>query len=105
MTELNRRAWLTAAAAMAGAALLRAREAAAQAYPQRPVRLIVPFALGSETRGSIVSPSTVCGATGLRPTFGRVSVDFTADQPGLTLFHCHIQQHMDFGFKALLRYT
>jgi FtsP/CotA-like multicopper oxidase with cupredoxin domain len=39
------------------------------------------------------------------PTFGRASVDFTADQPGLTLFHCHIQQHMDFGFKALLRYT
>ena len=38
------------------------------------------------------------------PTYGRASVDFTADQPGLTLFHCHIQQHMDFGFKALLRY-
>ncbi len=39
------------------------------------------------------------------PTFGRAIVDFTADQPGLTLFHCHIQQHMDFGFKALLRYS
>lgn len=38
------------------------------------------------------------------PLFGRTAVDFTADQPGLTLFHCHIQQHMDFGFKALLRY-
>jgi Asp-tRNA(Asn)/Glu-tRNA(Gln) amidotransferase A subunit family amidase len=34
---------------------------------------LVPFALGSETLGSIVSPSTVCGVTGLRPTFGRVS--------------------------------
>jgi len=33
----------------------------------------VPFAIGSETYGSIVSPSTVCGTTGLRPTFGRVS--------------------------------
>lgn len=31
------------------------------------------FAIGSETLGSIVSPSTRCGATGLRPTFGRVS--------------------------------
>ena len=31
------------------------------------------FTLGSETLGSIVSPSTRCGATGLRPTFGRVS--------------------------------
>ena len=34
---------------------------------------LVPFAIGSETYGSIVSPSTRCGATGLRPTFGRVS--------------------------------
>ncbi len=34
---------------------------------------LIPFAIGSETWGSIVSPSTVCGVTGLRPTFGRVS--------------------------------
>jgi Asp-tRNA(Asn)/Glu-tRNA(Gln) amidotransferase A subunit family amidase len=34
---------------------------------------LVPFAIGTETWGSIVSPSTVCGTTGLRPTFGRVS--------------------------------
>ena len=34
---------------------------------------LVPFAIGTETWGSIVSPSTRCGATGLRPTFGRVS--------------------------------
>ena len=33
---------------------------------------LVPFAIGTETLGSIVSPSTVCGVTGLRPTFGRV---------------------------------
>jgi len=33
----------------------------------------VGFALGTETLGSIVSPSTRCGCTGLRPTFGRVS--------------------------------
>jgi len=39
------------------------------------------------------------------PYFGRVMVDFTADQPGLALFHCHIQQHMDYGFKALFRYA
>jgi FtsP/CotA-like multicopper oxidase with cupredoxin domain len=39
------------------------------------------------------------------PLFGRTAVDFTADQPGLTLFHCHIQQHMDYGFKALFRYS
>ena len=39
------------------------------------------------------------------PLYGRATVDFVADQPGLTLFHCHIQQHMDYGFKALFRYA
>lgn len=34
---------------------------------------LVPFAIGTETLGSIISPSNVCGATGLRPTFGSVS--------------------------------
>jgi len=34
---------------------------------------LVAFAIGTETWGSIVSPSTRCGATGLRPTFGAVS--------------------------------
>src|SRR5262249_11177064 len=34
---------------------------------------LVPYGIGSETLGSIVSPSRVCGVTGLRPTFGRVS--------------------------------
>jgi Asp-tRNA(Asn)/Glu-tRNA(Gln) amidotransferase A subunit family amidase len=34
---------------------------------------LVGFAIGSETWGSIVSPSTRCGVSGLRPTFGRVS--------------------------------
>jgi Asp-tRNA(Asn)/Glu-tRNA(Gln) amidotransferase A subunit family amidase len=33
----------------------------------------VAFAIGTETSGSILSPSTICGVTGLRPTFGRVS--------------------------------
>jgi len=39
------------------------------------------------------------------PFYGRATVEFVADQPGLTLFHCHIQHHMDFGFKALFRYA
>ncbi len=34
---------------------------------------LLPFAIGTETLGSIISPSTRCGVTGLRPTFGRVS--------------------------------
>ena len=34
---------------------------------------LVGFSIGTETWGSIISPSTRCGVTGLRPTFGRVS--------------------------------
>ncbi len=32
-------------------------------------------------------------------------IDFVADNPGLTLFHCHQQLHMDFGFMTLFDYT
>src|SRR6185369_11355170 len=34
---------------------------------------LVPFAIGSETSGSILTPSAYCGLTGLRPTYGLVS--------------------------------
>ncbi len=34
---------------------------------------LVPFAIGTETWGSIVSPASTCGVTGLRPTFGSIS--------------------------------
>jgi FtsP/CotA-like multicopper oxidase with cupredoxin domain len=36
--------------------------------------------------------------------FQELEVDFVADNPGLTLFHCHQQVHMDFGFMALFDY-
>jgi FtsP/CotA-like multicopper oxidase with cupredoxin domain len=39
------------------------------------------------------------------PRAGRAVVDFTANQPGLSLFHCHMQQHMEYGFMALFRYA
>jgi FtsP/CotA-like multicopper oxidase with cupredoxin domain len=33
--------------------------------------------------------------------YQEIEVDFTADKPGLTLFHCHMQLHMDYGFMGL----
>jgi FtsP/CotA-like multicopper oxidase with cupredoxin domain len=52
---------------------------------------------GKPTRGIMKDTVVV-------PMYGRVSVDLLANQPGLSLFHCHIQSHMDYGFKALFRY-
>ncbi|HMK84860.1 MAG TPA: multicopper oxidase domain-containing protein, partial [Steroidobacteraceae bacterium] len=34
----------------------------------------------------------------------RTDVEFTADHPGPSLFHCHQQNHMDMGFMMLFRY-
>jgi FtsP/CotA-like multicopper oxidase with cupredoxin domain len=55
--------------------------------------------INGKTTGGIMKDTVVV------PGYGRASVDMIADQPGLTLFHCHIQQHMDYGFKALFRYA
>jgi FtsP/CotA-like multicopper oxidase with cupredoxin domain len=38
------------------------------------------------------------------PARKQVEVDFVADNPGPTLFHCHQQLHMDYGFMAMLQY-
>ena len=38
------------------------------------------------------------------PVREQVEVDFVADNPGPTLFHCHQQLHMDFGFMAMVEY-
>jgi len=37
--------------------------------------------------------------------YQEVEIDVVADNPGLTLFHCHQQLHMDFGFMALFEYA
>jgi FtsP/CotA-like multicopper oxidase with cupredoxin domain len=37
--------------------------------------------------------------------YQEVEVDFIADNPGLTLFHCHQQLHMDYGFMTLFDYV
>jgi FtsP/CotA-like multicopper oxidase with cupredoxin domain len=38
------------------------------------------------------------------PAQKQVEVDFTADNPGSTLFHCHQQLHMDYGFMTMVQY-
>lgn len=49
---------------------------------------MVPFAIGSETNGSIITPAAFCGIAGFRPTYGRVSrygampLSFTLDKLG-----------------------
>jgi FtsP/CotA-like multicopper oxidase with cupredoxin domain len=53
---------------------------------------------GPETSG--VWKDTVLVAAGT-----QVEVEFTANHPGITLFHCHQQDHMDNGFMMLFRYA
>jgi len=53
---------------------------------------------GKETSGIVKDTVLVKG-------FSRVDVDFRADNPGLTLFHCHQNLHMDFGFMRLFEYV
>jgi FtsP/CotA-like multicopper oxidase with cupredoxin domain len=53
---------------------------------------------GKETSGIVKD-------TVLVKDFSRVDVDFVADNPGLTLFHCHQNLHMDFGFMRLFEYV
>jgi FtsP/CotA-like multicopper oxidase with cupredoxin domain len=52
---------------------------------------------GKETSGIIKDVVNV-------PARKIVEVDFVADNPGLTLLHCHMQEHMDFGFMNLVKY-
>jgi len=39
------------------------------------------------------------------PRYQSAEIDFVADDPGLTLFHCHMQLHQDFGFMTLVKYV
>lgn len=58
---------------------------------------LVTFA-GTATSGIIKDVVNV-------PQHKIVEVDFVADNPGATLLHCHMQEHMDFGFMTLIKYV
>jgi FtsP/CotA-like multicopper oxidase with cupredoxin domain len=55
--------------------------------------------IGGKPTANVVKDVVMLGG------FQELSLDFVADNPGLTLFHCHQQLHMDFGFMALFRYA
>ncbi|MEO7317197.1 MAG: amidase, partial [Ginsengibacter sp.] len=68
--------------------LLRGSSGSSAGSAAATVAGLVPFAIGTETHGSIISPSNACGATGLRPTFGSISrsgamtLSWTLDKTG-----------------------
>lgn len=55
--------------------------------------------LGGTPTAGIVKDVVMVGG------YQEVAVDFVANNPGLTLFHCHQQLHMDFGFMSLFDYV
>jgi FtsP/CotA-like multicopper oxidase with cupredoxin domain len=55
--------------------------------------------VGSKPTAGVIKDVVMLGG------FQDVELDFVADNPGLTLFHCHQQLHMDFGFMFLVNYA
>ena len=53
---------------------------------------------GVETRGVMKDVVVV-------PARKQIEADFVANHPGPTLFHCHQQMHMDYGFMAMIEYS
>lgn len=52
-----------------------------------------------------ISTAGIIKDTVMVPKYGSAEVDFIADNPGRSLFHCHQQIHMDYGFMQMLDYT
>jgi len=59
---------------------------------------------GDSGPGSLLSDGLVKDVL-LVPSKSEAQVEFVAGNPGLTLFHCHQQDHMDDGFMMLFRYA
>ncbi|MBM9400771.1 multicopper oxidase domain-containing protein [Gluconacetobacter azotocaptans] len=55
--------------------------------------------IGGKPTGGVIKDVVMLGG------FQELEFDFVADNPGPTLFHCHQQLHMDFGFMALFDYA
>jgi FtsP/CotA-like multicopper oxidase with cupredoxin domain len=55
--------------------------------------------IGGKVTASVIKDVVMLGG------FQELEFDFVADNPGPTLFHCHQQLHLDFGFMALFNYA
>jgi FtsP/CotA-like multicopper oxidase with cupredoxin domain len=55
--------------------------------------------IGGKTTAGVIKDVVMLGG------FQELELEFVAGNPGLTLFHCHQQLHMDFGFMALFAYA
>jgi FtsP/CotA-like multicopper oxidase with cupredoxin domain len=55
--------------------------------------------IGGQTTSGVIKDVVMVGG------YQEMEIDFTANNPGLTLFHCHQQLHMDFGFMTLFDYV
>jgi len=55
--------------------------------------------VGGKSTSGIIKDVAMLGG------YQEMDIDFTANNPGLSLFHCHMQLHMDFGFMALFDYV
>jgi len=55
--------------------------------------------VGGKPTAGVIKDAVMLGG------YQEIEFDFVADNPGLTLFHCHQQLHMDFGFMALFDYA
>ncbi len=89
--SVSRRNFLKTAGIVAGSALVS------------PAVVDVPVPLDSPT--SWKATAGVMKDTVILGGYQDVAFDFVADDPGMTLFHCHQQLRMDSGFMALSDYV
>jgi FtsP/CotA-like multicopper oxidase with cupredoxin domain len=79
---------------------LRLRNASDDVHPMHLHRHSFELTrIGGKATSGVVKDVVMLGG------FQEAEIDFTADNPGPTLFHCHQQLHMDFGLMALFGYA
>jgi FtsP/CotA-like multicopper oxidase with cupredoxin domain len=75
---------------------LRMRNASDDIHPIHLHRHVFELtSIAGQPAGGVLKDVVMLGA------YQEMEIDFTANSPGLSLFHCHMQLHMDYGFMAL----